>query len=149
MSTKQDNPELNQESAVETLREALVFFDNAKSSGDADAVGTDHWDWLEKAARDGISTPKCPKCQSAPGTYRELATTSYRFELEGNKFIEASKDIGGSQVGFVYDGKKIDCELDDIEHTGKVLANCGSCGHEWILRKFKSIDELIALHGVS
>lgn len=41
------------EAALDDLKRALAFFDKVKVSTEAEktAVGTDHWEWLEKAAR--------------------------------------------------------------------------------------------------
>lgn len=97
--------------------------------------------------------PQCPKCRSAPGTYRELAATAYRFELENNQFTEApalmTKGVAPTRRGFVHGEHVIDNELDDIDPTGEVLAECSNCGHVWKLRNFNSIDDLIDLHGVA
>lgn len=96
-----------------------------------------------------MTTPKCPKCNSSPDCYRELASASYRFNLENNKFLEAPyihKTVW-QQTGFDFNGTKIDCELEEIDNTGEILAECGECGHLWKLRKFKSIDKLIEIHG--
>ncbi|AZS26239.1 hypothetical protein DYL72_15930 [Vibrio anguillarum] len=38
-------------------------------------------------------------------------------------------------------------ELGSIDPIGQVVAVCGECGHEWKLRHFKLVDELIELHG--
>lgn len=42
-----------QQSALRNLREAVLFFDRVKASSGPErtAVGSDHWDWLETAAR--------------------------------------------------------------------------------------------------
>lgn len=43
----------DRDGALADLKRAVVFFDKVKVATQAEknAVGTDHWDWLEKAAR--------------------------------------------------------------------------------------------------
>lgn len=102
--------------------------------------------------------PKCSKCGSHPGTYRELATTAIRFDLSSNKFNESDQYINPNKVGvqqegfysnFEGDSVLIESELEQPEHSGKIEAECSGCGHLWILRGFKSIDELIGVHGIN
>ena len=102
------------------------------------------------------SLPKCPKCGSSPCTYRELAMTAIRFDLSNNKFDEADQYIhpnktGVQHTGFDYQFEgvsiEIESELEEPEHTGKVEAECSGCGHRWVLRGYRTIDELIDLHG--
>lgn len=48
-----DDRVFEMEDALAELRRAVEFFDrvNASSAAEKNAVGRDHWDWLEKAAR--------------------------------------------------------------------------------------------------
>lgn len=57
---------------VEDLRDAVAFFDRVKGSSQADkiAVGSDHWDRLEKAARKLVAElPKPPRPMIPTGVY--------------------------------------------------------------------------------
>jgi hypothetical protein len=44
---------MTMKAALKDLRRAVQFFDRVKEASldEKIAVGTDHWDWLEKAAR--------------------------------------------------------------------------------------------------
>lgn len=48
--------------AIDRLRQAVDFFDRVKASTAAErtAVGRDHWDWLESAARDVVKASQEP-----------------------------------------------------------------------------------------
>lgn len=96
--------------------------------------------------------PKCPKCKGTPCTYRELAVTAARFDLSGDKFEEASYDQVDNyrKRGFPHPSQSnvnIQWELEDPDNIGKVEAECGKCGNSWVLRNFKTIEDLIELHG--
>lgn len=99
--------------------------------------------------------PKCSKCGLSPCTYREIATTAIRFDLMDKKFNEVNETMhpnktGVQKTGFLhyFQGKTIliESELEEPNNIGKVYAEC-SCGHSWILRNFRTIDDLIDLHG--
>jgi hypothetical protein len=96
--------------------------------------------------------PKCPKCKCSPCTYREIAVTAARFDLLDNKFKKASHTpVDNYQKrGFPHPSENnvnIQWELDEPDNIGKIEAECGGCGNLWFLRKFKTIEELITLHG--
>lgn len=113
---------------------------------------------LSSGKLEAKKTPKCSKCGSSPSVYRELATTAIRFDLSGNKFNESDQYTNPNQVGMQHHGFYssfegnsilVDSELEQPEHSGKIEAECSSCGHVWMLRGFTSIDELINVHGVN
>ena len=96
--------------------------------------------------------PRCPKCNGTPCTYRELAVTAARFDLSDDKFEETAfnKSYQYQKRGFPHPSEKnvnIIWELEEPDNIGKIEAECSKCGGLWILRKFKTIEELIELHG--
>lgn len=96
--------------------------------------------------------PKCSKCGGSPCGYRELAATSIHFDLTNNKFNEANEYLnpnytGIQRSGFNHNNVLIESTLGEADNIGKVEAECGACGHTWILRNFRTIEALIDLHG--
>ena len=96
--------------------------------------------------------PRCPQCKGSPSAYRELQLTSMDFNLTNGRFDQSyfNETEQRFNKGFSHPTEPdvdIDWELSDLNPTGKIEATCGNCGHGWILRKFKRIDELIELHG--
>lgn len=100
--------------------------------------------------------PKCPKCGGSPCTYREIAITAMTFDLIDNKFNEADQyfnpnETGIQSRGWIHSAEgenvKIDASMEEPDNIGKVEAECGGCGHTWMLRNFRTIEALIDLHG--
>jgi hypothetical protein len=37
--------------------------------------------------------------------------------------------------------------MDEPDNIGKIEAECSDCGHVWMLRNFRTIEDLIDPHG--
>lgn len=98
-------------------------------------------------------TPKCPLCGGDPCTYRIPVEATMDFHLSQGKFDKTpdkKHEMDINHVGFSHPTEKdvnISWELSELDMQSKILAVCEDCDHEWKLRKFRDIDDLINIHG--